>query len=87
MDTILAPAKWQLAPVNLDDSVILCKSTEEHLQSVETVWKLLRNADVTLKVKNFIAFSDAIGYLGDIISLGRLNIVTKTTNAIHKLHY
>lgn len=86
MDTTLASVKRQHALDYLND-VAISKSSEEHLQHAKSVPQLMQKASVTLKLKNYFFFSNAMDFSGHMILLRQLYIAMKTANAIQNLQY
>lgn len=87
MDINLASVKWQHAPVYLDDVVVFFKTPEEHLSHVEFLLQLIDNAGMTLKLKKCVFFSDAVDYLGYVMTPKQLPIVTKTRDTVRSSKY
>lgn len=84
MDIILAAVKCQKALVYLDNVVIFFRSPEGHLQHVESVLQILKMAGITLKLKKFFFFLDAVDYLGHVIKPERLHIATKKKQTLYE---
>lgn len=87
MDVILATVKWQFALVYIDDVLSFSPGPEEHIKQVEIVFKLIHQAGMTLKLKKCHFFTDAIDYLGHVITPGRLQVATKTDETVQTLKY
>lgn len=81
-DDIIALVKRQHALVYIPDIIIFPKAPEQHLQHIEDVLRLLRNADVTIKLKKYLLFSQTNENLGHVIAAGKLKWAQKTTEAI-----
>lgn len=71
---------------SFDDVIIFLKSLEEHLQHLAFALQLLQKAGMTLKLVKYFFFSNAADHLAIVITLGRLHIVAKTTDAVHSLY-
>lgn len=52
MDVILSTFKCQYAVVYMDDTVVFCKTHEDHTKALRLVLRLLRDAVVTLKLQS-----------------------------------
>jgi hypothetical protein len=52
LDMILAKVKWNYALLYLDDVIVYSKNVEEHIQNVDEILTLLKNAGASLKLKN-----------------------------------
>jgi len=87
MDMILAGVKWQICLVYLDDVIVFSGSPEEHLQHLEEVLTLLRNAGVTLKASKCHFFPEEVEYLGHVIRPGRVHVLEKNFRALRGLRY
>lgn len=82
IDIILSKVKWQYALVYLDDVIIYSKSVEDHFAHVRTVLTLLQNAGVSLKLNKCSFFTTAVDYLGHKIRPGKLEVASRTCEAI-----
>ena len=87
MDVILASVKWQTAIVYLDDVIVFSTDIGQHVHQVDRVLRLMSEAGMTLKLKKCFFFCDKIDYLGHVISPGKLEVASKTTEAIKGLSY
>jgi len=68
MNKILKPVLYQSTLVYLDDIIVFSKSIDEHIDALETVFKLLAEAGLKLKLKKCEFFKNKINYLGHIVS-------------------
>lgn len=57
IDVILYQVKWKYAMVYLDDAIVFRKSPEEHFTNIAEALRLIRDADVTLKLKSALYYS------------------------------
>ena len=87
LDILLAGVKWQFCLVYLDDVIIFSKTEEEHINHVDSVLKILRQAGVTLKLKNSEFFKKSVSYLGHTIRPGRLEIMSSRTEALREAKF
>lgn len=67
MNIIGSTVKWQFALLNQDDTFINSRSVNDHLDCVQTVFRLLSRADVSLDLNGGFLFADGIKYLGHVI--------------------
>ncbi len=82
IDVILLGVKWQHCLVYLNDVIVFSKSLPDHLVHLEHILGLLRNAGVSLKLKNCNFFTQSVDYLGHVIQPGRLALAEKNTCAL-----
>lgn len=87
MDVIPVSIKWQHVVVFIDDIVIMSMTPEYHIQHIEEVLRLLRDAGTPIKVNKCFFFSKTIVYLGHVIAGGKRKVVQKTTKEIELLQY
>lgn len=85
MAIILLSAMCQLALVYLEDVLIFLQALKDHKTHAQTVFTLLRNAGVSLKIQKRLFFMSIIDYLGHQIPLGRLMISNRKRQAIERL--
>lgn len=69
---IIESLKFQFVLVYLDDCVLFSNTISDHIGHLEAVLKLLRQADVILKLKKCLFLHNGIDYLGHVISRGFL---------------
>ena len=84
MDIILSGVRWKSCIVYLDDVIIFSKNDDEHLKHLEEVFRLLRDAGVTLRLSKCSFFQSEVKYLGHVIRPGRLAILQKNVEAISR---
>lgn len=85
MGVILLPVKWQYTLVNLDHIVLFSRFPIQHIVEVRQVLRLLRKAEVTMKLKMYSVFTNTIDSLGHAIQPRRLKIALHTIDVIKKL--
>ena len=62
-DIILASVKWQNALVCLDDESVYLDTVQEHFDLFEFVLRLLRDAEMNLKLLKCHFFKTSVDYL------------------------
>ena len=68
MNKIMKPVLYESALVYLDDIIVFSKTLEDHIKHLETVFKILAEAGLKLKLKKCDFFKTEINYLGHIVS-------------------
>ena len=68
MNKILKPVLYTSALVYLDDIIVFSNTLDDHIQHLETVFKLLAEAGLKLKLKKCDFFKEEIKYLGHVVS-------------------
>ena len=68
MNKILKPVLYQSTLVYLDDIIVFSKTLDDHIKHLATVFKLLAENGLKLKLKKCEFFKDKIDYLGHIVS-------------------
>ena len=68
MNKILKPVLYQSALVYLDDIIVFSKTIIEHIKALQTIFSLLAEAGLKLKMKKCEFFKNKINYLGHIVS-------------------
>ena len=84
---ILAKVKWNYALIYLDDVIVYSKAVEEHIQHVDEILTLLKNAGASLKLKKCHFFQSSVDYLGHVILPGKLAVAQKNIEFIKKAIY
>ena len=84
MDIILSKVRWKYVLVYLDDIIVFSNGEKQHLQHLETVLKMLREAGATLRLAKCDFFKREVTYLGHVIRPGKLAIYGKNLEAITK---
>jgi len=70
LDIILSGVKWQSCHIYLDNVIVYSKTEEEHVGHVDRVPRLLRDAEVTLRLPKCRFFRQTVKYLGHEINPG-----------------
>ena len=68
MNKIMKPVLYESALVYLDDIIVFSKTIEDHIKHLETVFKILAEAGLKLKLKKCDFFKEEINYLGHVVS-------------------
>ena len=68
INNVLRPALKKYALVYLDDVIIFSKTIEEHIQHIESVFKLLREAGLKIKLSKCTFLQKQVEYLGHIVT-------------------
>ena len=68
INNVLRPALKKYALVYLDDVIIFSKTIEEHIQHIESVFNLLRNAGLKIKLSKCTFLQREVEYLGHIVT-------------------
>ena len=68
MNKIMKPVLYESALVYLDDIIVFSKTLEDHIKHLETVFKILAEAGLKLKLKKCDFFKTEINYLGHIVT-------------------
>ena len=68
MNKILKVVLYKSTLVYLDDIIVYSKTIEKHVEDIETVFKLLAENGLKLKVKKCYFFRNKIDYLGHVVS-------------------
>ena len=84
VDIVLSRVKWQYALVYLDDVIIYSKTLREHFTHLRTILDLLQEAGVSLKLPKCHFFQASVDYLGHVIRPGKLEVSTRTCDAIKR---
>ena len=87
LDLLLSGVKLQYCLIYLDDVIIFSPDEKTHIQHVDYVLTLLREAGVTLKFKKTRFFQKNVEYLGHLIRLNRLEIAMKRIEAFKVTKY
>lgn len=86
MDITRSTVKWQFALLYLDYIFISSRFVENNLDETHKVLCLLSRDCVSLNLNTQFSFEDRKDYLNKLFLPGMLTILTKETNAIHRLH-
>lgn len=74
MDVIPSSVRWQSGLVYLDNIVVFAKSSQNHIEQVRRVSRLLYGAGVTLKLKKCKFFAYTINYYATLLVLDAWNL-------------
>lgn len=69
----------------LDDFTIFSGTPDDHFDYVSQVLTLLNDTGVTLNLKKYEFVTNGIDYFAHLIQPGRLEVLTQTIDAIHRL--
>ena len=64
----MKPVLYESVLVYLDDIIVFSKTLEDHVKHLETVFKILAEAGLKLKLKKCDFFKTEINYLGHIVT-------------------
>ena len=87
LDIILSGVRWQVCLVYLDDVIVFSKTYDEHVEHLDRVLTLLRDAGVSLKLAKCKFFQDRVEYLGHVISPGKLAVADKYADALRECEF
>jgi hypothetical protein len=83
MDVILSGVHWQKYLCYLDDIIVFSSSMESHVEDLDKVLSLLRDAGVSLRLDKCHFFRRRANYLGHVIEPGKLSVqATKVDNIL-----
>lgn len=68
----------------LDDIIVFSTTPEEHIKHSGIVFRLLKDAGVTLKLRNCAFFTNRTDYFGHIIRFDPHKVVNHSADAAHK---
>jgi Reverse transcriptase (RNA-dependent DNA polymerase) len=74
MDVILSGVRWQKCLCYLDDIIVFSLSIESHVEDLDKVLSLLRDAGVSLRLDKCHFFRRRVNYLGHVIEPGKLSV-------------
>ena len=86
LDVILSSVRWQSALVYLDDVIIFSRNFEDHVRDVQTTLSLLQKHGLSLKLRKSFFFQSSVDYLGHVVRPGKLQVASKTVDAVQKMH-
>jgi len=87
LDIILSGVKWQSCFIYLDDVIVYSKTEREHVGLVDRFLRLLRDAEMTLRLPKCRFFRKTVAYLGHEIKLGRLAVMDAHTRALREARF
>ena len=82
MDEILRGVAWKFVIPYLDDIIIYSKTKVEHVEHIDKVMKLLKEAGIVLNQKKCKFFREEIEVLGNIVSKNQVKPDKNKTEAI-----
>ena len=65
-----------------DDVIIFYKNVDKHIQHVDEVLTILRNAGISLKLRKCEFFQQKVNYLGHVILQNKLVLAKYSTQGI-----
>lgn len=74
LDIILSGVHWQTCLFYPGDEIILSQDAKDHVQHVDKVLQLVKQAVVTLKEKKLWGFQLRVNYLGHIVMPSKISI-------------
>jgi hypothetical protein len=94
MDAILSEVRWQKCLCYLDEIFVFSSSMEIHVEDLDKMLSLLRDAGVSLRLDKFHFFRRRVNYLGHVIEPGKLSlqaievdIILKAKTAVQRTSY
>lgn len=81
---MISGVRWQICSVYLNEVIVFNPSMETHVEQMEKVLSLLKEENVTLKMKKWSFFQSKVDYLGHTIMLGNLDSAIDNSSAIQK---
>lgn len=82
---LLVSLKGIFALLYLEYSIVFSNNTNYYIKHFRGIVNLLKDAEVTMKLKKFHFFQTWIDYLGHVINAGSLKVARKRTDALEKL--
>jgi len=68
MNSVLRSVILKICLVYLDDIIIFSRSIEEHISNLKTVFSLLEEANLKLKLEKYKFLAQSVSYLGHVIT-------------------
>lgn len=87
LDIIVATVKWRHALAYMYDITIFAPTPGHHVHYLKSILNLIKKVKMTLKLKKCHSFSDAIDYLGHVITSGQMHVLNKTKQTIRTFKY
>jgi len=84
IDTVLAPFKWTIALVYLDDIICYSKNFDEHMEHLSLILAALRKARLTLKPSKCHFATKELKFLGHIVSADGIRTNPQLTKAVQQ---
>lgn len=85
IDIVLSSVRWKFAIFYLDDIIVFSKTIVEHMAHLKAILTLLKDGEVIMKPHKCFFLQTHVEYLGHIMSLGCLNVASKTCNAVQAI--
>lgn len=82
LDIILSGVRWQTCLVYLNNVIIFSRDEMDHVQHVDALFQLLKQAGFTLKVNKCSWFQPRVNYLEHVVMPGKLAISAGGTKTI-----
>jgi RNase H-like domain found in reverse transcriptase/Reverse transcriptase (RNA-dependent DNA polymerase) len=74
LDVILPGARWQKCLCYLDEIIVFSSSMKSHVEGLDKVLSLLRDAGISLRLDKCHFFRRRVNYLGHVIEPGKLSV-------------
>jgi len=87
LEIIISWVKWQSCLIYLDDVIVYSRTEEEHIGHVDHVLRLLREAELTLRLPRVRFFRTTVEYLGHELKPGRHGAMKAHTRALREAHF
>ena len=87
VDILLMKFRWRTCLVYLDDIIIFSKTLDEHIQHVDEILTVFREAGMSLKLRKCHFFVKSVEYLGHVIRPGLLQVATRNVEAIESAQH
>jgi hypothetical protein len=84
MDVIIFGVRWQKCWCYLDDIIVFSSSMKIHVEDLDKVSSLLRDAGVSLRLDKCHFFRHRVNYLGHVIEPGKLSVQATKVDTILK---
>lgn len=84
---ILGSVEWQSANLFINDKIIFSRSPKQHIGQTEAMLQLMKEAGLTIELKECHVFFEWLDFLGPLIVSGKLMVARKKTKAITALSY
>jgi hypothetical protein len=84
MDFILSIVRWRKCLCYLDDIILFSSSIKSHVEDLDKVLSLLREAGVSLRLDKCHFFCRSVNYLGHVIEPGKLSVQATKVDTILK---
>lgn len=85
VDIVLSSVRWKFAILYLNDVTVFSKTRDAPLTHLKAVLTLLKDAELTLKLRKCLFLQGLVKYLRQIVSPSCLHVAPKTCNAVHEM--